>query len=121
MFLHDFSLQLLSFFVAIIARKCDESGVGGTSEEIAIILSVLDDAGPCCQCYVCMRIFPTHLVVFCIADNKWPHETITKQDIARMLIACDVLKMRGKELIFDHIWHVAINKFGKALSSKDDK
>ena len=41
MFLHDFSLQLLSFFVAIIARKCDESGVGGTSEEIAIILSVI--------------------------------------------------------------------------------
>ena len=87
MFLHDFSLQLLSFFVAIIARKCDESGVGGTSEEIAIILSVLDDAGQCCQCqcYVCMTIFPTHFWLCFVLQIISGH---VKRLLSRILRAC---------------------------------
>lgn len=68
-------------------------------KKVILALGLAKQMFECTHLVACLQLF---------AEKKWPHDTIKKLDLIRMVSACDTMEICAK----DYIWQVAVNKFG---------
>ena len=99
---------------ATISRKWIEFGVGGTMQDVDIVMDALSGEGRYTRSFACARVRFYSVFAYLLHADNWPKEKISNRDAVRLRLACEPMRVNPR----DSIYYTALNAFGEQKTNK---
>ena len=107
-------MMISAWIAARISRKWIEFGVGGTMQDVAIVMDALSGEGRYTRSFVLVLVLFYSVFAYLLHVDNWPKEKISNRDAIRLQLACDVMRINPR----DSIYYTALNAFGEQSTNK---